>query len=363
MIKGKNILLISPQIWDSRHISKHHYAKELANYGANVFFLNPPNFNILKIGKKKERISSNLVLIDFFFPLPKVFKFHFTFLFRFLLRNYLKHVKKKLSIDILWNFDNGSYFEEHHLFSDKLRIFHPVDDFNQSIAGNYKHYNIGFSVSNEILAKIQLKKKWFVNHGLNAPESLEEAKKIKDTKESKGLKVCYLGNLSIRFLDTDALEAIIRQNETVSFHFIGDYDVKTDFVVFLENTDNVILYDKKTGTELHRILAKMDIFLLCYKKIEGYFADNSHKILEYLSTGNVIISSCLSVYRELDLFPMSVKEDNSDYIELFEKVVQNFSELNSVALRQKRITFAQDNTYAKQIERIERHLNEANLII
>ena len=361
MIKGKNILLVSPQIWDSRPISKHHYAKELAKYGANVFFLNPPNFNLFNIGKKEERISSNLVLIDFFFPLPKVFKFHFTFLFRFLLRNYLINIKKNLAIDILWNFDIGSYFEEHYLFSDKLMIFHPVDDFNHSISNKYKHYNVGFSVSNEILTKVPLKKKWFVNHGLNAAESLEEVKKLKSTNDYKVLNVCYLGNLSIRFLDTDALTAIVKQNKNVTFHFIGDYDIKTSFVVFLENTENVILYGKKTGTELHSVLAKMDVFLLCYKKMEGYFADNSHKILEYLSTGNVIVSSRLSVYKELNLFPMSMKEDNSDYIELFEKVVQNFSELNSSALRQKRMAFAFDNTYAKQIIRIEQYLEEAKL--
>lgn len=95
--------------------------------------------------------------------------------------------------------------------------------------------------------------------------------------------------------------------------------------------------------------------------MDGYFADNSHKILEYLSTGNLIVSSALSVYKELNLFPMSIKADNSDYIELFEKVVQNFSELNNIALRKKRIAFAMDNTYVKQIERIERHLEEANL--
>ncbi len=360
MIKGKNILLISPQIWDSRHISKHHYAKALSEYGANVFYLNPPSYSIF-IGKiSYEQINENLTIVSQSLPIPQIFKFKFNSIFRYFLKIQLNRIIKRIkSIDFLWNFDNGTYFQEYYLFEDSVKIFHPVDDFNQSKSLGYSYYDYAFSVSYEILEKIPLKKKWFINHGLNKVKNLKVIEEFQNTKGLQCLNACYLGNLSIRFLDTDNLMAIIKKNKNVSFHFIGDYDKKTDFVLFLENTDNVILYGKKTGTELYEILAKMDVFLLCYKKMDGYFADNSHKILEYLSTGNIIISSSLSVYKKLNLFPMSVKEDNSDYVELFEHVIKNFAELNGVVLRQKRMDFAFDNTYVKQIERIEKHLEEA----
>jgi hypothetical protein len=362
LLTGKNILLVSPQSWDSRQVSKQHYTKALAEYGANVFYLNPPTYSIFSGKISYEQVNKNLTVVSPSLPIPRFFKFKLESIFRYFLKVQLNRIIKRInSIDFLWNLDNGTYFQEHYLFENTIKIFHPVDDFNETKSLEYSSYDFGFSVSNEILAKIPLEKKWFINHGLNAIGSIEESHHLQHTQDVKSLNVCYLGNLSIRFLDTEALKAIIGRNVDVAFHFIGDYDEKTDFVVFLENSKNVTLYGKKIGTELHEILAKMDIFLLCYKKIDGYFADNSHKVLEYLSTGNVIVSSQLSVYKELNLFPMSIKEDNSDYIELFEKVVRNFSELNNESLRQKRIAFALDNTYAKQIQRIERHLEEANM--
>ncbi len=42
-IINKTILFISPGPWGINHVSKHHYAIELAKIGNDVYFLNPPS--------------------------------------------------------------------------------------------------------------------------------------------------------------------------------------------------------------------------------------------------------------------------------------------------------------------------------
>ena len=38
---NKHILIISTEAWGNNHITKHHYATELAKLGNQVYFLNP----------------------------------------------------------------------------------------------------------------------------------------------------------------------------------------------------------------------------------------------------------------------------------------------------------------------------------
>jgi hypothetical protein len=55
---------------------------------------------------------------------------------------------------------------------------------------------------------------------------------------------------------------------------------------------------------------------------------------------------------------MSQKEDNSDYVQLFNKTINNLSEFNTEELFLKRRALAFENTYSKQIERIEKIISE-----
>ena len=57
---NKKIIIISPESWGINFVSKHHYAKELANKGNEVYFLNPPS-------DKNEliNIEKNLYVINY----------------------------------------------------------------------------------------------------------------------------------------------------------------------------------------------------------------------------------------------------------------------------------------------------------
>ena len=114
----------------------------------------------------------------------------------------------------------------------------------------------------------------------------------------------------------------------------------------------------KEPSDLVNEISNMDAFLMCYDiENDPNKGSNSHKILEYLSTGKVIIANHVSDYKDYDLFPMLNDKNTTNLIELFREVMQNVSFYNSIEYQNKRIRFALSNTYAKQIEIIESAIN------
>ena len=165
-LKGKVILIISPERWGKVYVSKHHYALALAKRGNTVFFLNPPDLlKSLKIDITI--IDNNLKTIDYkpFFRgsnrLPIVFRkiFH-----KVLANKIINSID--LSIDIVWSFDPSS-FQYLNAFGAQLNIFHPVDvhrpRFERAIA---KHVDLILSTSDRILDRYKKvnKPKFKINH-------------------------------------------------------------------------------------------------------------------------------------------------------------------------------------------------------
>jgi hypothetical protein len=83
---------------------------------------------------------------------------------------------------------------------------------------------------------------------------------------------------------------------------------------------------------------------------------NSHKMLEYFSTGKPVVSHFMSSYQNSDLIDMLQTRDNSDYNSLFSRVAQRVQNGESSELQRKRIQFAISNTYQSHIARIEKYI-------
>lgn len=374
IFQNKNILIISPNQWGELHISKHHYAIELVKRKNIVYFLNPPQKKLKNLIEIKETNYKNLYQINYKPYFNFKIRFHFRFLFDFLMKFQIKKILKLIDseIDIVWCFE-FNLFSDLKLFNAKYSIYHPVDPVNYKYQINpAKTADIVLSVSENILSKFKNIKtnKFLINHGLNNNFKSFAEKRILENQYKKAdkIRVGYIGNLTRPIIDKNRFINLIDNNKSIEFHFWGPYsnnnnlsgdeDNEPYFIEYLKTKENVFLHGNKTKQELILEIKDIDIFILFY--IEDKLTSdrsNSHKIIEYLATGIVVFSNEISHYKSFnDLILMS--DNDFEINNLFKKIIDNLEFYNSKEFMEKRIDFALDNTYEKQIVRIERIINK-----
>ena len=360
-IKDKVILIISPQPWDGLFVSKHHYAIELARRGNTVYFLNPPKLQNEKIIVEKTSYA-NLYCVSYRTWLPLKLRFHFEYIYSQLMKIEVNKIVNYLNcrIDILWCFDPNLYLNLNW-FKATFNIYHPVDFLKSRMQYDIgKSAHVIFSVASNILDSLDgiETPKYFINHGLSNVFGKQKLENAKNTK----LKFAYIGNLLILGLDIITLTELVRTHPSISFSFYGPYESYKSssqsiirFIEFLKEAPNVTLYGKVSPDKLKEQISQYDGFLICYNlNLDLNQSFNSHKILEYLSAGKVIVSNKIKMYEEEDIIEMCVHDDNSDYMDKFDDVVRNIEEYNSKEKQDQRRKYAFDNTYDKQIDRIEK---------
>jgi hypothetical protein len=379
-LTGKKILLISPQAWHKVKISKHHYAKTLAAKGNEVYFLNPPlPGNLFNQKVSLEAESPGLTCISFYAFAPLRLRYHFRAFFDVLMNFQVKRLMRKLAVnfDIVWSFEPNLY-TDLGIFGASLKIFHPVDVFEyDSAIKTAQTADILFSVSPSILdwfGNIN-KPKHFINHGLS--RDFSEMVRNRDFglassngRKDKIYKVGYIGNLLIKYLDRDLFQSIILRNPNTQFLLIGPYETSQStlsgdaggadtFISFLKEQGNVSLMGPKGSEELPGLLQQCDAFLILYTdKFKGYDLSNTHKMLEYLSTGKVVFSTPIKTYENNnDLIVMPVGLPENDYETFFVEAIRNIDQYNSAELSIRRIELALENTYENQVDKIENYLS------
>lgn len=371
LLKKKVILIISSEIWSEILVSKHHYAINLAKCGNSIFFLNPMERS-LEMGSihYEESGFNNLQIIRYNPVLPEIIKFKLPFLFQINLRWICKKILQKIGpIDIVWDFNTYSVFDNLDIFNAKIKILHPVDSSVSKVIKS-RNADIAFSVSTLILNMIDdvTIGKHLINHGVS-DDFIRQLDEADDLSLAGPLRVCYVGNLLIHSIDHKTILLLVDNNPDVEFHFFGPYESKGKYLIAegsedsisfinkLKVSSNVKLYGRKSNSEIAKIIRKFHLYLICYKDTIQFQSDNSHKILEYLAAGNVIMSSFISYYEKSDLLLMAKKNKNEDLIRLFNSIKDNINAYNSEELRTKRIKYAEENTYYKQLERIDLLLN------
>ncbi|MEI8342823.1 MAG: hypothetical protein WCH43_14960, partial [Verrucomicrobiota bacterium] len=160
--------------------------------------------------------------------------------------------------------------------------------------------------------------------------------------------------------------ALMTAHPEVEFHFWGqseagrDADARTrEFLNSLKSQPNCRLRGIQPTDVLAAQFAEMDIFLLAYQPdpLEPDFDfSNSHKILEYLATGRVTLSSPLSEYENLSPELMVFAEDNSleSFIRRFDDILSRLADLNRPELARLRRDLALENRYSIHWAMIER---------
>jgi len=368
LLRNKKILLLSPQGWDGLRMSKHHYALELLERGNTVYFVNRPKEYIQwKIHISQVNETPRLFVIQYCLLLPTFFKFHLNFLFQFAMDFQVKRLLRRIGpVDVVWDFDNGNIYPDLSVFGAPIKIFHPVDKGVSN--GDNKGADIVFSVSPEILKNHYKVKapQHFINHGLSPVfESLAMQiiqGKIDISSNPPQTTIGYIGNVAHPAIDRKTCMEVIEGLPNVVFHFFGPYDLLLatpairSFIDFLKYSHNVILHGVTSKEEIAEKSINIDLFWACYKKMETYDADNSHKILEYLATGKVVVTSLLSVYEDSPHLIMPDSYSNEALPGLLKKTLANLDHHNSRPEQLKRIQFALSCTYKKQLEKIEKKL-------
>ena len=364
----KTVLIISPQPWDHIQISKHHYALELAQSGNNVFFLGPPKKNDdhargwISIRKSKEH--DNVRIIDYRPYFPMRVRFHLRLLYRLFMYMQIKLLLKaiKESIDVVWSFEFNLY-PDLSAFAASRVIFHPVDPLTNAYQVEVaKDADIIISVSQKILnnfdsADYSGKEKLLVNHGV-AKEFVQLASTDEGCRANDVLKVGYVGNLDRKIIDWGTIKNIVVELPRVEFHFWGPYSVSNKNVEVINRYGNVVLHGQTPKKSLAIEMSKIDCFILLYlEDFSESDLSNSHKILEYFSTGSVVFSVPIEEYREqerLMVITRSVTEPDKTLD--FKKCIARITELNRESLVRSRKALALSNSYTVQVGKIDQVL-------
>jgi len=373
-LTDKIIFLISYEKWGDMLMSKHHYAIELARRGNKIYFLNSPDrLHRLKRGQILIRPTKfyNLYSVEHKFIHPFFFKHKFKLVYKFLTSIHIKKIIRAIgeTPDIVFSFDAGNNLPLSSFSKNTFSIYMPVDGpFNHIYeldAGNSA--DVIISVTSRILQRYNhiSAPKLLLNHGV-ADIFINQ---YPSEQMSDPIRIGYSGSLVRNDLDVIFFMKIIKEHSDKIFEFWGENDPASSsihlpqdisestkqFLVFLQNSPNVILHGAVTTEELAIGLQQVDALLIAYIIKND---QNHHKCLEYLGSGKVIISSYMSSYSHLPELMEMIKpnEGTEELTALFSRVIGRLPEFNTIEKQSLRICYAKKFTYSMQVSLIEQFI-------
>jgi len=350
-LQYKNILLISPEPWNHLFVSKHHYATHLAARGNKVYFLNPPTEN----NSCKTTQYKNVYTINY-----TGFMKGLAYLPGFIKRNIILKKFQRIQqlcntkFDLVWSFDNSVFYDFSALPQAIFSISHIVD-WNQDFrfANASRTADLCLSTSGYLKEKQKLynKDSYNIGHGFYRPTKNEEPLSLPG---NNAVKCGYAGNLDIKYIDWPLIDKLASSFPKVDFHFAGSWKESRKFEK-IRALPNFFYHGVLKSKELEVFYKSMDILILIYlnKKYPEQLA-NPHKMMEYLGSGKAIVGTWTAEYKPLaedGIIKMATNTD--EFIAAFQEVKNNLTYWNSEKLMESRGYFADQNTYKKQIEKIE----------
>lgn len=365
--KDKIIYIISPDIWNSQKLSKHHFATELSKEAKKIFFIHHPGQSrSLKRGQPViTPINSKIETVDLRLPFPLIWHDRYKIIYDFLMWVQIRILIGRLKApDVIISFDSCDYFPLKCFSSKATKIYFPVDDLHKQHGIEASNTaDLIVTVARELIVDLQQKniRKLIIGHGVEETFFSQEGIENLDVIRNVG----YSGNLMHSSLDRVLIKRLVKTYPNLTFHFIGNiqrsrYDTQesVDFINFLENQKNVRLYGRLDTEELASKLSNFDLLIVCYKVSDpGY---NSHKVLEYLALGKPVASTYLSFYdNDEQLLYMTSRDVNTyqnEFLTLFESIIAFPEPFLKDELIQKRKAFARKYLYSEQVKKIAAYL-------
>jgi len=377
-LTGKTVYLISHERWGAMKISKHHYAQELAHRGCQVFFLEPPDLAYEGISITPSLEHHRLHIVRYR-PIFRGKRFLPPFLYSLLIRMQVRALLRAIGQkpDLIWCFQ-GYLYQDLRYFGASHSLFFAADHFpREEPPTELYSSDLILTVSDTI--RQRLLAKGFscqqINHGLQrtfAERALQNWQQYGSRKQNQPPVVGYSGNLRIETIDHKAMLEVIRRLPGYQFVFWGSYQEndlnlyglrgpETEaFLHQLQCFPNVILRGPLPADQLAEEINGVDILWLCwqFKGLPNRDNANSHKILEYLSTGIPVITHAVLAYADSDLMYMLPMDQAADFPDFFCKTAAMVSEGEDPSLVSRRISFAVENAYARHLDYIEGLLND-----
>jgi len=363
MLRNKTIFLVSPEPWDFIFVSKHHYAMELAARGNKVYFINPPKKDVPKqLSISQVEGIINLFIVDYSTKFRGL-RFFPSFVMRWADRQLLKAIEKKAGVrfDVVWNFENSRFFDLRFAGTDVLKIYFQVDEnqnFNPSKAAATA--DVALAINTEIFEIIRPhnQKCFLIPHSFQGHLS-DLAKKVIEgnytyKKPYGPLQVMYVGNLQHRHIDIDLFEKLVSENKEIIFQLVGPYDNEKPLFQRLQKYPQVNFWGKVQYKVIPDLLDKADTVILIY---DSGFTQSSHKLLEYLASGKAIISTYMSEH-DTDDSLIYLSRSEEEYLKIFQWVISNIETCNEPESMRRRIQFAIEHSYAGQLDRLEKLIEQ-----
>lgn len=357
-LRDKRIILFSPEPWVGLHMSKHHLSQALAKRGNTVVFVDPPRPG--NSGMRTEQVDGVTVVryrhwLRGVNRLPKAVN---QWYYRRLIKRIAAHTGG--SFDIIWCFDTSrmQWFPE----GVGYKLLHLADyDILYIGRGLIPTADIvlttGQVVADEVAPRTKART---VNIGHALDERwLKGGDELADRGSRAPQDVVFAGQLAIDYNDWEGFHRIAATHPDLRFTFIGPFDPVFPEPAFhaLRALPNVKFTGLKTKDEMIPMVRAADILLFGFRSnIRAKERANPHKVLEYLSTGNVIVGSYTMEYVGREHL-MCMAPEGGDLNRTFDAALVEFATLNTSAERSQRIAFARERTMTRLIERIERELN------
>jgi hypothetical protein len=354
--------VISPQPWNGFLVSKHHYALTLAFRGWEIFFIDPPT-DLGGAGRMKiqETDVTGLSVLRYQTFFPYALKFRFRALFDNLMRKQARRITEKIGRpDLVWDFDNAYQFADLKPFEAGLTFFHLVDDIADKCQGtrNADHF---FYLDESFCrhAGGNPTPGCQVGHGLSKAHEIA-ARNLRLEQYEAGDKgaprIGFVGNLAAAWIDWDAVLEMLRRNPNAHFTFWGPMPGPGDANATIKDIASKSRVSFRGLTSPDQIIedsGNIDIWIFpfCSDKLLGGPTD-SHKILEYLSTGKAVVMNWLRAYESSELVYMAPAEDKNVLPDLLDEVLSTLPEANSVENMERRRNYALERTYDKRLDHI-----------
>lgn len=352
------VLVISPEPWSAPFVSKHHYAIELARQGRDVLFLGPPEGSA-PMSVESVTVQGVALRVVRGGRVARGLRRYPSWLRRALEARWLRRLERLVgtAIDVVWLFENSRFFDMRFA-GRRVRIYQQVDldqDYHPRAAARTADLVVTVSAPITNLLTPWSPRILQVNHGCRPGDGdfTGPSGRLRGRGgDGEAVHALLAGNLDSFYLDVELLLDVIRDHPAVRFHLVGPCRSDSPLRVGAEAVPNVTLWGLLPAAHLPPLYRDADVLLVIHRAGQyGRQRANSHKIMEYLASGRVIVATRTSDY---DDAPHLVRQadDPASYRALFTETVAHLDRWNAPEQVRVRQAFAQDNTYARQIERI-----------